>query len=120
MLERTRREVAQPIDAATDAFVPAARPRVVAQGAAIHPRPECLACGEVPGLALRGRVELVVVDVMHRNDPLPHMHDSSVVRRWHSPTNPHGIDAVNKRIRRTQRHPTGSKGWRWRESNQLE
>jgi hypothetical protein len=27
MLERTRREVAQPIDAATDAFVPAARAR---------------------------------------------------------------------------------------------
>jgi hypothetical protein len=51
VLVRTRREVAQAVEAASDAFVPSSGACVVEQGAPVHARLERLFGGEVACLA---------------------------------------------------------------------
>lgn len=58
----------KPVEPATDPFVAAAGPGMVAQRAAIHPCGDRLLCGEIPRLRLCLPIESIVIYVRHIED----------------------------------------------------
>lgn len=79
VLIRTRREVPQPIEAATDPLVAASRSRMMTQRAAVHARFESLLGREVAGLRLRLSVEPIVIYVRHIGDFITQNADLMVI-----------------------------------------
>lgn len=67
--------MAQPVQPSFHSLVPATWSGVMAEGAAIHARGECLSGGEVARLTLGDRGQLIMVDVMHMDDIGPHKRD---------------------------------------------
>ena len=55
----------QPVEPATDPFVAAAGPGVMAQRAAVHPGGDCLLRGEISRLRLCPPIEFIVIYVRH-------------------------------------------------------
>ena len=77
MLVWAGREVAKAIQASANPLVTAAGARMVAQGAPIHTRRECLLGREVAGLGLGGPVERIMVYVVHKGDYITLMSDTT-------------------------------------------
>jgi len=67
--------MSQSVEPATDPFVAAAGPGMVAQRAAIHPCADRLLRGEIPGLRLCLSIESIVIYVRHIEDISTQIHD---------------------------------------------